>query len=78
MACKWVHANVAKIFMDNSTSLRIDLNAKDNIGHTALHMAFKWGHVIVANMIIDNSATLSIDLDAKDNKGQTAFNVACH
>jgi ankyrin repeat protein len=48
---------MAKIFMDNSTSLRIDINAKDNLGKTACHLAFQLGHVIVANMIIDNSAT---------------------
>ena len=57
--------------------MKIDFNAKDNKGNTALHMAIGRSHVNVVKMFMDNSASLSIDVNSADNLGQTAFHMAC-
>ena len=63
------------MLMDNSTTLSIDLNAKDKRGRTAFHFACGHGQVNVAKMLIENSATLRIDLNSKDDAGKTAYNL---
>ena len=60
----------------NSSTLNIDLNAKDNLGQTAFHIACVWGNYNVAHILIDNSDTYSIDINAIDNLGQTALDLA--
>ena len=68
---------MVKIFMENSATLSIDLNAKDIIGQTAFHSACASGRFNVAKIFIENSANLSFDFNAYDNVGHTAFNWAC-
>ena len=59
---------------ENSATLSIELNAKNHVGQTALHLACRFGHFDVAKMLIENSASLSIDLNAIDTMGMTAYN----
>lgn len=46
-----------------------DINAKDNIGRTALIYAARVGHLKVAKLLIDKG----VDVNAKDNYGWTAL-----
>ena len=62
---------------ENSVTLSIDLNAKEETGQTAFHLACGWDHFYLVKVIMENSDTVSIDLNAKDNRGHTAFNLAC-
>ena len=62
--------------MDNSATLGIDLNIKDNAGQTPLHLACRWGYIKIVKVFMENSATSSTDFNTKDNAGRTAFQLA--
>ena len=54
-----------------------DMNAKDNIGMTAWHLACINDQTETAQLIIQSSKDFGIDLNAKDNRGRTAWHAAC-
>merc|ERR1712029_395003 len=54
-----------------------DLNTKDDIGWTALHLACRNGQTETAQLIIQNSKEFGIDLNTKDLWGDTALHWAC-
>ena len=56
--------------------MKIDLNAKNNVGQSAFHMASRWGCINVVKMIMEGSTILNIDLNTKNNAGRTAFHMA--
>ena len=77
LACKKSHSKVAKVLIQKSAELNIDLNAKDQYVRTAFHYACIWGHSDIAEMLMQKSAEFNIDLNAKDEDGMTAFHLAC-
>merc|ERR1712051_203 len=44
LACKNGHSKMAKVLIQKSAELNIDLNAKDWFGMTAFHNASSYGH----------------------------------
>jgi len=53
-------------------SCRLDVNARDRTGDTALHDAARFGHESVVEILVGAGTDLSI----KNAKGQTALDVA--
>ncbi len=49
-----------------------DVNAKDNLGRTPLHMVAFYGHLKVTELLIDSGA----DINAKDHVGMTPLHAA--
>jgi ankyrin repeat protein len=49
-----------------------DVNAKDNIGATPLHVAAYFGHTEVAELLLQHEG----DVNAKTNEGTTPLHVA--
>ena len=56
----------------------IDLNAKDNSGWTALHMACYHGQTETVQIMLNNWKEFGIDINAQNNQGQTAFALINH
>ena len=52
LACKKGHSKVAKVLIQKSAELNIDLNAKDQYGMTAFHYACMGGHSDIAEYLI--------------------------
>ena len=50
----------------------VDINARDNEGHTTLMYAAGYGHTEVAKLLIEEGA----DINARDNEGTTALLIA--
>merc|ERR1712029_207436 len=50
-----------------------DLNTKDDIGWTALHLACRNGQTETAQLIIQNSKEFGIDIKAQNNQCKTAL-----
>ena len=78
MACENDHFDVAKMLVQNSMNMNIDLNAKDNDGDTAFHHAFFNCNMEskISEMIFQNSVEFKIDLDITiDN--MNPFHWAC-
>ena len=63
--------------LKSSKDFGIDLNAKNNIGSTAWHLACRNGQTETAQLLIQSSKEFGIDLNAKDNNGSTALHLAC-
>ena len=61
----WLGGFVAKVLIDNGA----DIKAKDEYGHTALHMAASEGRIELAKVLIGNGA----DINVKDQNGHTAL-----
>ncbi|EIT77228.1 nucleoside phosphorylase [Aspergillus oryzae 3.042] len=55
------------------TKLKLDINAKDNHGTTALHWAVRNGHKAMVKLLVNNKNT---DINAKDSYGRTALHWA--
>ena len=53
-------------------SCRLDVNARDRAGDTALHDAARFGHDSVVDVLLSGKADTSI----RNNHGQTALDVA--
>ena len=63
LACENGHSKTVEIFMQKSTELKIDLNAKESVdGKTAFQLACEDGHTNVVKMIIQKSDEVDIDL----------------
>ena len=70
LTCSEGHSDLAKMLMENSITLGIDLNAKEiYFGGTAFSWACEGGHLDVVKNIIKNASILSIDLDTKNYEG---------
>ena len=54
-----------------------DMNARNNIGWTALHLACEYGRTEIVQLIIQSSKDFGIDLNAKDIYRSTAWHEAC-
>ena len=54
-----------------------DMNTKNDVGSTALHLACMYGRTETAQLIIQYSKDFVIDLNATDNFGITAWHLAC-
>jgi len=54
------------------STLRVDVNARDKEGDTALHDAARFGHAEVVRLLVAGGADLSI----RNNAGFTALEVA--
>ena len=59
----------------NSSNQNIDINAKNNNGETAFHMAFKHRQSTIIEMLIQNASKYSIGLDVVNNAGQTGYDL---
>ena len=64
---------MVKKFMENATTLNIDLNAFNNYGFTGFHCACEYGQVNVVRIFLENAAAFNIDLNAIDNDGMTGL-----
>ena len=62
MACRFGHFDVAKMLIENSATLSIDLNAKDNAGMTAYNLGLTSGSKSTMELMLNNADTLQIDL----------------
>ena len=56
----------------------IDLNAKDNSGWTALHMACCHGQTETVQTMLNNWKEFGIDINAQINQSQTALDLINH
>merc|ERR1711860_61994 len=61
-----------------SKDFGIDLNAKDNFGRKAWHLACFKGQTETAQLLIQSSKEFGIDLNAKDDNEWTALHKACN
>ena len=64
-------SKIAKLFLDNTVDMDIDLNLKDNTFlWTGFHFACYYGKTSIVDMILTNSKSLNIDLTASDELGK--------
>ena len=64
-------SKIAKLFLDNTVDMAIDLNLKDNTFlWTGFHFACYYGKTSIVDMILTNSKSLNIDLTASDELGK--------
>ena len=63
--------------LQKSVELKFDLNAKDDMGVTAFHMACVYDNTKIAKMLVQKSVEFKIDLNARCKHGLTAFQYAC-
>ena len=81
-ACAGGHADGAKVLMENSTFLGIDLNAKSNInakskiGSTAFHESCKYYRTRIVELMVDKADALQLDLNARNRDGRTGYQLA--
>jgi catalase (peroxidase I) len=68
-AAFWGHDDASKYLVEEC---KLDANAQDFSGDTALHDAARFGHAKVVDILIKGGASLSI----KNKKGQTPYDVA--
>ena len=54
--------------------LNMDINTKDNIGRTALHVASQYGHKEIVKMLIEKGT--GADINLQSNSGRTALHYA--
>ena len=66
---------IALIFLQD---VGIDLNAKDNSGWTALHMACYHGQTETVQTMLNNWKEFGIDINAQINQSQTALDLINH
>merc|ERR1712004_688955 len=62
-----------QLLIKYSKDFGIDLNAKNNNGRTALHLACKNGETETVQMILKNWKEFGIDIKAQNNDGETAL-----
>ena len=77
IACKKGHFKIVELLIQKSGELKIDLNAKNFEGNSALHMACSYGHTELVHMLLQKSVEFNIDLNAKNRFGTSAFHSAC-
>ena len=61
LACRFGHFDVAKMLIENSSALSIDLNATDNAGMTAYNLGLASGSKDTMELMLNNADTLQID-----------------
>jgi len=66
-----------QLLIQSSKEYGIDLNAKNNNGGTALHLAFIIGRTEIIQLLFQSSKEYGIDLNARDDLGQTVLHCAC-
>ena len=64
------------MLLQKSKEFKIQLNAKDNKGQTAFHLACKRGKTSIVKIMIENSDSIGLDLRLRDNDGKTGFQLA--
>merc|ERR1712029_759105 len=64
-----------QFILQNSKEFGINLNAKNNSGRTALHIACGYGKTETVQMILKNWKEFGIDIKAQDNAGRTALDL---
>ena len=77
MACKHGQLNIAKILVEKSTELNIDLNAKDRLGCTAFHIACMQNQFKIVELFIQKSTEFNIKLDTRNKSAKTPFISSC-
>jgi len=80
--CKHPFHQAAKIgatkLMEFILRTSFDMNATNNYGMTAWHLACINGKTETAQLLIKSSKEFDIDLNAKNNFGGTAWHLACY
>ena len=61
LACRFGHFIVAKMLIENSTALNINLNATDNAGVTAYNLGLTSGSKSTMELMLNNADILQID-----------------
>ena len=74
-ACSEGRTELAKLLIENSTKINIDVNATDVSGTTAFHKACYFGHKSIIELILDDSVASKI-VQAKNISGKTGFQLA--
>jgi ankyrin repeat protein len=67
-ACELSHSEMAKMIMQNSSTLEIDLNIK--------MMARQLSTLLILEMMIEQSDAVELDLKAKNNDNKTGYQLA--
>ena len=64
-----------KFLIESSTEYDIDLNARDNIGDSALHLACFGVQTETVKIILEHWKVFGIKIKAQNNAGQTALDI---
>ena len=64
------------MIIQKSPEFNIELNAKDEDGQTAFHVASSYGNTKSLDIMIENSKIFGLDITLKDNNGRTRFQLA--
>ena len=76
-ACLEGYSKIAKLLIEESTVLNIDLYVKDNVFcWTGFHYACYFGRKNIVEMILNNSKSHVFDLNAFDSFGRTGYQLA--
>ena len=62
--------------MKNSIEFDLDLNAKDNFGMTAFHLACWWGKARTVETLLLNSKQFNIDVESTTKLGKNGLQLA--
>ena len=68
---------IIQLIIKSSKDLSIDLNARDDFGRTALHLACIRGTTEVIQLMISSSTDFDIDVNARTKVGDTVLHYAC-
>ena len=75
-SCSSGKLKIAKMLMQKSVELNINLKVKDYSGMTAFHCACGKGYTDIIEMMIENSKLFDFGVFDKDSKGRTGFEIA--
>lgn len=68
------HENCSKalLYFSDHMKIKLDINAQNNIGNTALHFASKWGFYSIVETLLEYGA----DPDMKNDQSQTSCDIS--
>ena len=62
--------------MTESANLNIDLNARNEYGHTAFHLACIFGRKDIVEIMIEHAESSKLNFKIKCDSGKTAIQIA--
>ena len=63
--------------MEESTTLKFDLNVQNTQGYTAFHFACQSGSYDIVKNMLDQPESTKLDFPLKTKRGDTGFHLAC-
>ena len=73
--CRDGHTEIVNSMITSSKEFGIDLNTRNEDGHTGLMFACIDGHIEVVSLIVENRKKYRINIQQKDNSGLTALDM---